>query len=120
MDYLIGHLIGDYLLQNDFMAMNKKANTRTGWLACFVHCLLYTAAVCVCTGWWKPYLIGLVFLSHFPFDKTYIIARYMKAFGAFRRVLEGQEDMNHKTWAYLLVDNTVHLALLWLIAKFAV
>lgn len=121
MDYLIGHLIGDYLLQNDFQAMNKKANTLLGWVACLVHCVLYTLAVCLCTGWWKPYLIGLVFLSHFPIDKTYIVARYMKATGAFRRVItDDKVDMNHKTWAYLLVDNTVHLVFLWLIARYAV
>lgn len=64
---LIGHGIGDYLLQNQWMAMNKSATT---W-KCLVHCLLYTAAVMLCTwpwlhGWtWA----GLVFLSHFPIDR---------------------------------------------------
>jgi len=121
MDYLIGHLIGDFLLQNDWQAMNKKSLTLKGWLACTVHCLLYTLAVIVCTGWWKWYLIVLVFLSHFPIDKTYIVAKYMRWFGSFKRVLSDPAiDMNHKVWAYLFVDNTLHLTLLWLIAKFIV
>lgn len=25
-DAIVGHLVGDYLLQNDWMALNKKAN----------------------------------------------------------------------------------------------
>lgn len=178
MDYLIGHLIGDYLLQNDWQALNKKANTTKGWLACLVHCILYTVVVCACTGWWKPHLIFLVFLSHFPIDKTYIVAWFMIKSGSFRRIIgdmrlwyhcptcgvyekkdpsspqyirwdgkctrtfprpnlgeniavgcSGQmekddwrntTDMNHKVWAYLIVDNTVHIVLLWAIARFAV
>ena len=120
MDDLVGHLIGDDLLQVDWMAMNKKANTLKGWAACLAHCIVYTLAVCACTGRWKPHLIGLVFLSHFPIDKTYVVAYYMKATGAFRRVIvDPQVDMNHKVWAYLLVDNTVHITLLWLIARYA-
>ena len=177
MDYLIGHLVGDFILQNDWQAMNKKANTLKGWVACLVHCILYTLAVCLCTGWWKPHLIGLVFLSHFPIDKTYIVAWFMIKSGSFRRIIGDQSvwyrcpacgiykptntldgrcfgkkrypvrdgggrgnviaevfcdgmmekdewrnetDMRHKVWAYLLVDNTVHITLLWLIARFAI
>jgi hypothetical protein len=118
MDYLIGHLLGDFILQNDWQAMHKKARSLRGWIACLVHCLLYTAIVCACTGWWSWQLIVLVFLSHFPIDKTYVVARYMKVAGCFRRIImDDKVDMHHKVWAYMIVDNTVHLTLLWLIAK---
>lgn len=141
MDYLIGHLIGDYLLQNDWQAMHKKLNSLKGWTSCLIHCWLYTIAVCLCTGWCSPFLIGLVFLSHFPIDKTYVVAWFMKKVGIFKRIINNKDteidpvctgnllafqqeinksNMNHKVWAYLLVDNTAHLTLLWLIAKFAV
>jgi len=120
MDYFIGHLLGDFVLQTDWQAMNKKKHTLRGWWACSVHCALYTLAVCACTGWWSKRLAVLVFLSHFPIDKTLIVARYMRFVGSFRRVImDPTVDMNHKTWAYLLVDNTVHLTLLWLIARYA-
>jgi len=112
MDYFIGHLVGDFLLQNDWQAMDKKSMSIKGWLACLVHCLLYTAAVVVCTGWWEWYLIILVFLSHFPIDKTYILVRWM--------VDDKSVDNNHKVWAYLFVDQAAHLFLLWLIAKYVV
>ena len=41
-EMLIGHLVGDYLLQNDWMAENKAKHKGLGWLTCAVHCLLYT------------------------------------------------------------------------------
>lgn len=31
---LVGHLVGDYLLQNDYMALNKKKSS----FHCMVHC----------------------------------------------------------------------------------
>ena len=40
---LFGHLVGDYLLQNKWIAMNKSGNT----FKCFIHCIIYT--FCVCT-----------------------------------------------------------------------
>jgi hypothetical protein len=42
---IIGHLVGDFLLQNDWMAANKKKNS---WV-CLLHCLIWTAWVC-CLG----------------------------------------------------------------------
>lgn len=120
MDYFIGHLIGDFALQTDWQAMHKKSYTLKGWMACLIHCILYTLAVCTCTGWWSAKLVALVFLSHFPIDKTYLIAHYMRFVGSFRRVImDPTVDMNHKVWAYLFVDNTAHLTLLWLIARYA-
>ena len=41
---LVGHLIGDYLLQNDPMAAGKKQNP---WI-CTVHCLVWTLCVWGC------------------------------------------------------------------------
>ena len=78
---LVGHLIGDYIVQNDWMAANKtncnpgsngdrwcKENnkgyldywdTRDKWIeghiACTIHCLLYTLSVWVCSFWWLPW-----------------------------------------------------------------
>jgi hypothetical protein len=51
---LIGHMAGDYLLQNDWMAVNKSQSTAKGLVACNLHCLLYSLAVAtvVCLGGW--------------------------------------------------------------------
>ena len=43
---LFGHLVGDFLLQNKWMALSKGNNS---W-RCLVHCIVYTASVCALTG----------------------------------------------------------------------
>lgn len=74
---LLGHLLGDYLLQNEWMAMNKSKNTWIGWLSAFIHCILYTFAVCLFMENFQPIWIAVVFLSHFPIDKFALAEKYM-------------------------------------------
>jgi hypothetical protein len=76
-ELLLGHLAGDYLLQNEWMALNKSKNTRKGWLAAFVHCVLYTLAVCLFMQNLQPIWIGVVFLTHFPIDKFMLAEKYL-------------------------------------------
>lgn len=118
MSYLIGHLVGDYLLQNDWMALNKKSYSTTGWVACVTHCFLYSLAVCLFTGWWDWRFL-LVFITHFALDKTMVVAKYMNFTGSFRRIIS---DINNTSaiWAYAIVDNTFHLVTLLLINKMVV
>jgi len=117
MNYLIGHLVGDYILQNDWMAQNKKKS----WFPCFVHCVLYTLAVMLFTGWnivWAP----AVFVSHYIFDRTGIVMWYMKI--TKKTIPDGQSMSDPKVMffplVYVGVDNTLHLVCLWLINKFIV
>ena len=50
---LIGHLVGDYLLQNDWMALNKKKQH----LPCLVHCFIWALCVCGFAGFgWIAFL----------------------------------------------------------------
>lgn len=42
---LLGHLVGDYILQNGWMALTKGGKGLKADLACSVHVLLYTLAV---------------------------------------------------------------------------
>ena len=56
------HLMGDYLLQSNFLAMTKGEN----WYHLFVHCFLYTIPFYIAFGWcWQLALIGIL---HFPID----------------------------------------------------
>lgn len=113
MEYFIGHLVGDYLLQNDFMALNKKSYSLKGWAACSLHCVLYSLAVCLFTGWWD-YRFSLVFVSHMALDKTMIVVRYMNFTGSFRRIISDKNNQS-AIWAYAIIDNTIHLVTLFLI-----
>lgn len=51
MEQLLAHLVGDYLLQSHWMALNKRSSS----LACVIHCTLYMGsrdaglAVCLAT-----------------------------------------------------------------------
>lgn len=76
-ELLLGHLAGDYLLQNEWMAQNKSKNTLTGWLSALVHCIIYTLAICLFMQDFSLLWIGVVFLTHFPIDKFSLAEHYM-------------------------------------------
>lgn len=107
MEWLIGHLIGDYLIQNDWMAQNKKRAT----LPCLVHVSLYTLAVGLLTlwPWWA---MAIVFVTHFIQDRTTIITAYMS--------LIGQKDFMKPPlgpWSIIVVDNVWHLVTLFALSR---
>ena len=126
---LLGHLVGDYLLQNNWMAENKHKHLGLGWLTCTVHCLLYTAAVCFFTWEFSLLWIVCVFLSHFIIDKFALAERYLKiingrSIGTFLASRENQEYSPHiglraslVVLVYVVVDNTMHLLLMALAWK---
>lgn len=66
------HLIGDYPLQQDFIAQTKGSN----WYHLFVHCALYCVPFAVVYG--IDYKLLALFISHFIVDA--LKARY-KAIG---------------------------------------
>ena len=97
---LIGHLVGDYLAQNDWMALNKKKRT---W-PCLVHCTLWTLAVCAFAGWWNPVAVAILFTTHFIQDRTQIINWWMG--------LIGQKQFASgicAPWSIIVVDNVWHV-----------
>lgn len=103
MNWLMGHLIGDYLLQNDWMALNKK---KASW-PCFVHVLLYTLTIWLATRWhWQA--IAIVFVTHFAQDRTDFVAWFMRIKGQAKFA---QPPM--APWSIIVVDNVLHLCVLW-------
>src|SRR3990172_4273271 len=77
-EMLLGHLIGDYLLQNNALALNKHRYDYDGWIACWLHCFLYTLAVCTMMRDFRWQWMLIVFLSHFIIDKFNIAEKYLK------------------------------------------
>lgn len=56
---ILCHLIGDYVLQCDFIAKTKGSNT----YHMFVHCMLYSLPFIICFGLdWRIYFIILIHL----------------------------------------------------------
>ena len=84
---IIGHLVGDYLLQNDWMAMEKKRNP----MVAVCHAYIWTASVTLFSGWLlipegRGAIVALALLiTHFVQDHTMIVHWWMK--------LIGQEDI---------------------------
>lgn len=123
---IIGHLVGDYLLQNDWMAVNKKKRT----LPCAVHCLLWTLAVMGFAGWYgfedagyatekywfSVWAFVVLFATHFAQDRTQIILYWMTKIN--RQPKFAEPPMS--PWSIIVVDNVWHIVAVWLVWRFVV
>lgn len=108
---LVGHLVGDFILQEDVVAANKTRSS--AW--CALHCTLYTAAVWAC-AWWMPWW-GLLccWATHFAVDRPRLAGWYMRNVSNQRAFAEGPLA----PWSIVVVDQSWHLLILLVIAKLA-
>lgn len=101
------HFVGDYLLQNDWMAQQKTKD----WFACTVHCVLYTLPFTFIL--WESPWIWLIFITHYFIDR-YRLAQY------WIRFVNWKWDGNNfgysdekpqwmSVWLLIIVDNTFHI-----------
>lgn len=71
---LVGHLIGDYLLQTRWMAENKAKK----WLPLLVHSFVYTLSIALVAyigfGGLSIYSILFIFLSHVFLDRRTFVS----------------------------------------------
>lgn len=109
---LLGHLVGDYIVQNDWMAANKTQRT---W-PCFVHCVCYTLAVWAFSFWWMPWWGVLAcFAFHLPIDRFRLAVWWMVNVSHQKAFATGMLS----PWSIIVVDNTFHLLTLWVILAVA-
>lgn len=119
MDYLIGHLVGDYLFQTDWQAANKLyvrgKMMRTFGVALY-HGTLWMAAVglmaLVAGKPWPWWALVTMALAHGVQDWARTAPRLMtwrKQFVFFKENLP-----QAYVWATIVVDNTLHLLMLFL------
>jgi hypothetical protein len=124
MEQLILHLFGDFVAQNEWMAMNKHKRT---WPA-LCHAIVYSA----------PFLligsvaaVSVIFVTHFIIDRWKLVrylvwAKNCLAPGGYPPWKECSETGFHQsvppwlaTWLMIIADGTIHLicnyaALRWL------
>lgn len=116
----VGHLVGDYVFQTDWMAENKKTKT----LPCLIHSAIWAVCVVLFAGWWNwanwsnwlnwlPFVVLLVI--HFIQDRTYLVRNWMH-FGGQDHFATGP----YAPWSTVIIDNTFHLLQIWLVWKFLV
>lgn len=123
---VLGHLAGDFLLQSEWMALNKSKNTWIGWFAAFVHCFFYSIAVCLFMWNFDWFWLVTVFFTHFPIDKFSLAEKYMhylkgkgmKDYVTKHNNLKIPNGYNmleggFTAVVYTVTDNTMHLILMW-------
>jgi hypothetical protein len=108
---LIGHLVGDWLLQNDWMAQGKRRSWRGGPL--LVHCAIYAAVI---TG------IGVAFAPQ-QLEGGNLARLLLVAFGS-HWLIDGFDLAAHWSWRMrqsslpavrIMNDQTMHvLVLAWM------
>ncbi|MFT9847146.1 DUF3307 domain-containing protein [Aneurinibacillus sp. REN35] len=99
---LLAHLVGDYLLQTEWMAKYKAER----WLPLLAHCLVYTMVVALFAFLWLPdglstWGIALIFISHIILDRRTLVAFW------YKRIMR-VTDASSK-WLMIIVDQTFHL-----------
>jgi len=107
---LIGHLIGDFLFQTNWMAMNKAKK----WGPLLVHCVVYTIMVAVIAftgGFILPFgAIILIFISHIVLDRRSFVVWWV-------RQIMGTDDKK-MNWLTIVVDQVFHIIILGIVAHF--
>lgn len=98
MNWVLAHLVGDFILQNDWMSRNKKTNN----IACTVHVITYLLPFLFTSiSAWKLVLIGI---EHFIQDRTTIVEKFLLAVG--------KKDFTVPPlapWSMIVVDTIFHI-----------
>lgn len=113
---LVAHGIGDYLLQSDWMAAEKRKSS----LACWAHALTYTLPFLFLTR--AGFALGIIYATHYVIDR-WALARYL----VWAKNLIGPWEYRHAwadcsatgyhkdrppwlaTWLYIIADNLLHV-----------
>jgi hypothetical protein len=87
--FVVSHMVGDFVLQTDWQAVNKHGGLRRGHTvgrrALLSHCTTYTLAFVPCLVWlagdlsWGVLIVAAaLFFPHVLQDDGRLLARYMR------------------------------------------
>lgn len=124
MEQLLLHLLGDYLLQNDWMAANKGKKT----LPAFIHALVYSLPFLLLGSYLS---VWVIFVTHFFIDRFGLIKylTYALSFTAPKSYWKSWSECSatgfHKdkpvwlaVWIMIICDNFLHLLINFLSLKY--
>ncbi len=122
---LLGHLVGDYLLQTKQMALMKSKADAKGFLMCSLHVLIYTIVVCLFLQTTDPLVWVLVFVPHWIIDRWSLANVWLSLIKGrtFKSAIAGTGikkdfDIAFTSIVYTVSDNTIHLLTLFLVIKY--
>ena len=111
---LVCHLVGDYILQSDWMVREKGRNS----FACAVHCVFYTLPFLLLTT--DPLVLAVIGGSHFFIDR-WRLARFViwiknapwpgaPPWDECRKTgYPPETPIWLSSWLFIIVDNTLHV-----------
>jgi ABC-type amino acid transport system permease subunit len=105
---LLGHVVGDFLLQTRWMAAHKAAQ----WLPLAVHAAVYTVSVAVLgslVGTLHLWALAVLFVSHMALDHR----RFVRWWS---RVVQGVTPGAPEAWVIIMADQSFHLLVMGLVA----
>jgi hypothetical protein len=116
MNELLAHLIGDYLLQSDWMALHK----RQSWLAAVAHGVAYGVPflfVATSVWAWVVVVASHVVIDHFGLARYVVFAKNFLAprsqWPSWERCKQTGYDQDRPpwlaVWLLIIADNTLHL-----------
>lgn len=101
---IVGHLVGDYLLQTRWMAAGKAIK----WVPLLTHCLVYTSVISLSfligTGMLPACAVSLIFISHVILDRRRFVAWWTKT-------IMGVKD-GEPAWLAIMADQVFHILIL--------
>ncbi len=105
---LLGHVIGDWLLQNEWMALNKGSN----WPALLSHVAVYHIVVGALLGLKMGFsympiypVVAVLAVFHIILDRQHFVYWVMKHL----RIIVDREP---ERWLSVAVDQSLHIVLL--------
>lgn len=120
---LLGHLVGDYLFQNNWMALNKKDKLLPAFVHAGVYSLCIGAFLLFCDASWAAWLLYVTLngFFHLIIDAEGPLEYWLHAIGgrSWKRAIqylnedhseiEKQAMVSYTALVQTVADNTVHL-----------
>jgi hypothetical protein len=105
---LVAHLVGDWLLQSEWQALNKSQNYRALFSHIGIYSVILLGVLILDFGFQNlvVYIVVILLaLTHAFMDRGWPVVRFMKS---FRLIVERKPER----WLVIAIDQSIHVLLL--------
>lgn len=117
---VLGHLVGDFVLQPKAMALQKADKGWYGTVICTLHVIVYTLSIAAFTGLWNPWVLLAVAVPHWMVDRFALAKHHLLSIGGRVPATIDSDDPYDAAFTaimYTVVDTTIHLLFLYGLLK---